>query len=212
MIQNKYYRNKVEDYYRAGKTVGFIDEVGRGSLAGDLYACCVVMKDSTFFDCTINDSKKIDKKNMEILANLIKKNIVEYKLGIVTVAEINATHNISEATFLAMERSVLALQNKPDILFIDGPWCIRLDIGQCPVIKGDTLIFGIACASIVAKSARDEYMKGLHAVEPYYAWNTNAGYGSQKHFAGMRLHGLSVHHRTYFKGVAENEKHNQTTL
>jgi ribonuclease HII len=193
----------IDSYYSAGKLVGFIDEVGRGSLAGALYTCCVVFKDNTFYDCTINDSKQINKENMGTLANLVKLNALEYKLGIVTVDEINEMRNINKVQFLAMERAVTALKNKPDVLFLDGIYKINVPIEQVTVIKGDSKIFGIACASIVAKDARDEYMKTLHAAEPYYGWTSNAGYGCQKHKDGIKDHGLSKHHRTYYKGVLD---------
>jgi ribonuclease HII len=160
-----------------------------------------VLKDNTFFDCTIDDSKKIDKENMGTLANLVKLNALEVTLGVVTTAEINEMKNINKVQFLAMERAVTALKNKPDVLFLDGIYKINVPIEQRTVIKGDSKIFGIACASIVAKHARDEYMKVLHTIEPYFGWNTNAGYGSPAHRAGIKAHGLSVHHRTYYKGV-----------
>jgi len=204
--QDQYYRNIIDSYYTAGKLVGFLDEVGRGSLAGSLWTCCVVFKDNRFFDCTIDDSKKIEKNRMGVLANLVRLNALEYSIGKVTVGEINEIKNINRCQFLAMQRAVNDLKNKPDVLFIDGTYKIDVPIQQYTVIKGDSKIFGIACASIVAKHARDEYMKVLHTIEPYYGWNTNAGYGSPVHRAGMKAHGLSVHHRTYYKGVLDDNR------
>jgi ribonuclease HII len=191
----------IDSYYTAGKLVGFTDEVGRGSLSGPLYTCCVVFKDNCFFDCTIDDSKKINKEHMGTLANLVKLNALDYALGIVTVDEINAMKNINKVQFLAMQRAVDGIVDKPDVLFIDGTYKIDVPIQQYTVIRGDSKIFGIACASIVAKDARDEYMKTLHTIEPYYSWNSNAGYGSPAHRAGIKAHGLSKHHRTYYRGI-----------
>jgi ribonuclease HII len=61
----------------------------------------------------------------------------------------------------------------------------------------------VACASIVAKVTRDRLMRALARRHPYYRWETNAGYGTVEHHAGLASHGLTAHHRRSFSPVAQ---------
>jgi len=205
MIQNRHYKNQIDGHYKKHMKVGFIDEVGRGCLAGDLYACCVVLDSNKFFDDRINDSKQLSKELINELSPLIKTSVLAYNIGIATIDEINTIRNMHDVTMFAMQRSVSDLDKSmwPDVLYIDGTWKINSTLPQYAVIKGDSSIFGIACASIIAKQARDAYMQLLHEYHPDYDWKNNVGYGTPKHLAALKKLGPTAYHRMYFAGVKD---------
>lgn len=197
--------------------VAGIDEVGRGPLAGPVYSACVVLP--TDFDVLgIYDSKKISAKKREELSDVIKEKAVAYGIGIADNNEIDEI-NILEATKVAMKRAVeatrKALKDKGllneneeeyerDILLIDA---LKLDIPmpQEAIIKGDEKSLSIAAASIVAKVARDKYMEELDEKYPGYDLASNKGYGTAKHYEGLRSLGISeIHRRTFLKKFEEN--------
>lgn len=190
----------IEEYYIQNKLVGFVDDVGRGSIAGPLYTCCVVLGNSKFSCSEIDDSKKLSKEKIRTFSDLIKNN-VNWSLGIVSISEINKINNMLEADLFAMKRSVEANSLRPDVLFVDGPWRINIDIEQHSIVKGDSRVFGIACASIIAKQMRDDYMIDLHKMFPNYHWDQNVGYHTKVHIEAIKKYGITEHHRIHYKDV-----------
>lgn len=181
------------------KIVCGVDEVGRGCLAGDVYACAVIISEDFPKDILdqLQDSKKISAKKREYLAGEIKKHAT-YSIGIATVEEIDEI-NILYAAMLAMERAVKSLPIRPDVCLIDGNRSPNLnDYIVETIVKGDSKSSSIAAASILAKVARDKKMAELSEEFPYYAWERNAGYGTKAHLKGMHEHGLTHWHRTTF--------------
>ena len=170
--------------------VAGIDEVGRGPLAGPVYAACVILPED--FDVTgINDSKKLSAKRREELSEIIKDKAVAWGIGIADNNEIDEI-NILEATKKAMKRAIGAVrdmlaakgllsgddeEHKKDMLLIDA---VKLDAGMPSesIIKGDEKCLCIAAASIVAKVARDAYMTEMDSVYPGYDFAGNKGYGT----------------------------------
>jgi len=213
----------IVNLFKEEKKVGFIDEVGRGSIAGDFYSCCVVMN-KDWYDKDINDSKQIKKEVMCQLADKIKENVFNCTLGIVTVEEINTLKNLDVVTALSFQRSIhFNHDKKPDIIYIDGQKnkyfssALSNSLGKDIISKqvnwvvhGDSKVFGIACASVMAKCARDIYMKALHLKLPYYGWNTNAGYRCKKHWEGIHKHGASEYHRMYLIEKFINDNYYRT--
>jgi ribonuclease HII len=123
-------------------------------------------------------------------------------VGIANVEEIDAM-NILQASLLSMTRALENLSLAPVAALIDG---IHAPITQIPcetIIKGDSVSFSIAAASIIAKVTRDRMMQALHQEFPHYAWDSNAGYGTKAHKEGLAAHGITPHHRRSFKPVAE---------
>ena len=178
--------------------------MGRGPLAGPVYAACVVLP-ADFDVPGVNDSKKLSAKRREELSAVIIEKAVAYGIGIADNREIDEI-NILEATKNAMKRAIaecsLSLKEKgvgsaPDILLIDA---VRLDAGiPCEaIIKGDEKSLSIAAASIVAKVARDAYMTDMDSVYPGYDFASNKGYGTAKHYEGLRAHGKTPIHRLTF--------------
>jgi ribonuclease HII len=182
-----------------GGVVAGVDEVGRGPWAGPVTACAVVL-DPAKIPEGLNDSKKLTEGRRDVLAEQIEA-VADVSIGWASVEEID-TLNIRQATFLAMRRAIESLSQAPTHALIDGN-AIPPDL-PCPatsVIKGDGRSVSIAAASIVAKVRRDALMKELAVMHPGYGWETNMGYGTAKHSAGLHDLGVTPHHRRSFAPI-----------
>ena len=184
--------------FKTNETAG-VDEVGRGCLAGPVFAAAVLLhKGINIKD--IKDSKKIPFKKRILLSQYVKKNSI-YAVVTASVKEINKI-NILNASLLAMRRALDKLKIKPSIVYIDGLFDPKgLKIKHKTFVKGDEKITCIAAASIVAKATRDLFMIRLGQKFPKYKWNKNFGYGTTEHLNGIRKYGVTKHHRKNFKPV-----------
>jgi len=186
------------------KIVCGVDEVGRGCLAGDVYACAVILPKDFPEEILnqLNDSKKISSQKREYLSEEIKKNAI-WSIGIATVEEI-AEINILHAAMLAMERAIAGLKEYPDVALIDGNRAPNnLKCESQTVVKGDAKSCSIAAASIIAKVDRDKKMAELAKDFPHYAWEKNAGYGTKAHMEGIDNHGITPWHRSGFSPIKQ---------
>ena len=180
------------------KTAG-VDEVGRGCLAGPVFAAAVILN-KNINTKYIKDSKKIPFKKRIVLSKYIKENST-YAVGKASVKEINKI-NILNASLLSMKRALNNLKKKPSIAYIDGIFAPKKIKIKCKTyIKGDEKIMCIAAASIIAKVARDQFMIKLGKKFPEYKWNKNFGYGTAEHLNGLKKYGITKHHRKKFKPV-----------
>jgi len=179
--------------------VAGVDEVGRGCLAGPVFAAAVILNSN--INCkNIKDSKKISFKKRILLSEYIKKNSI-YAVGIVDVEKINKI-NILNASLLAMQKALNKLKYKPNIAYIDGLFVPKNTNIKCKAfIKGDEKIACISAASIVAKVSRDLFMISLSKKYPNYNWHKNFGYGTRDHFKGLKKYGVTKHHRKKFKPI-----------
>ncbi len=176
-----------------------VDEVGRGCLAGPVFAAAVILNKGINIK-GIRDSKKISFKERVLLSRYIKKNST-YSIGIASVKEI-AKINILNASLLAMKRSLIKLKTKPSVAYIDGIFSPSgLNFKSKTFIKGDEKIICIAAASIIAKVSRDLFMIKLAEKYPNYKWEKNYGYGTKEHLNGLKKYGVTSHHRTTFKPI-----------
>ena len=176
-----------------------VDEVGRGCLAGPVFAAAVILNNNIDIK-DIKDSKKISFKKRILLSEYIKKNSI-YALGAATVKEIDKI-NILNASLLSMKRALIKLKTKPYVAYIDGLFAPKnLSIKCKTFVKGDSKITCIAAASIVAKVSRDLFMIKLAKKYPKYGWNKNFGYGTTNHLQGLKKYGITKHHRKKFKPV-----------
>ena len=176
-----------------------VDEVGRGCLAGPVFAAAVILNNNIDIK-DIKDSKKISFKKRILLSEYIKKNSV-YALGSATVKEIDKI-NILNASLLSMKRALIKLKTKPYVAYIDGLFAPKnLSIKCKTFVKGDSKITCIAAASIIAKVSRDLFMIKLAKKYPKYGWNKNFGYGTTNHLQGLKKYGITKHHRKKFKPV-----------
>ena len=176
-----------------------VDEVGRGCLAGPVFAAAVILnKDINKKD--IKDSKKIPFIKRILISKYIKKNST-YAIGTASVDEINKI-NILNASLLSMKRALNKLKFKPSVAYIDGPFAPKeIKIKYRTIVKGDEKITSIAAASIIAKTSRDLFMIKLSKKYPKYNWHKNFGYGTAAHLRGLKKHGITKHHRKKFKPI-----------
>ena len=175
-----------------------VDEVGRGCLAGPVFAAAVILN-KNIDTKDIKDSKKLSFKKRILLSKYIKKNSI-YALGIATVEEINKI-NILNASLLSMKRALYKLRLKPAMAYIDGPFAPNLNMKYKTFIRGDEKINCIAAASIIAKVSRDLFMIKLSNKFPKYSWHKNFGYGTKDHLYGLKKYGVTKHHRKKFKPI-----------
>lgn len=190
----KVYEKKYESF---GFVCG-IDEVGRGPLAGPVYAAAVILpKDSGIL--YLNDSKKLTEKKREELYDVIMKEAVSVGIGFRTNELIDEI-NILQATYEAMRDAVAALNVVPDVLLNDAVTIPGLPMKQVPIIKGDAKSVSIAAASIIAKVTRDRLMVEYNRQYPGYDFASNKGYGSAAHIEAIKKLGPSPIHRRSFIG------------
>ena len=185
-----------------GPLIAGVDEVGRGPLAGPVVACAVVMPPDARAIRGVDDSKKLTGLEREKLAARITERALAVAVGAASVREIDRI-NIYHAAVLAMRRALHRLRVTPDHVLVDGNRIRSLGVEHTAVVGGDACCHSIACASIVAKVTRDRLMRALARRHPHYRWETNAGYGTPEHHAGLASHGLTPHHRRSFAPVMQ---------
>ena len=184
--------------FKNNKAAG-VDEVGRGCLAGPVFAAAVILNNNINIK-DIKDSKKIPFKKRILLSKYIKKNSI-YAVGSASVEEINKI-NILNASLLSMQRALKKLKHKPSIAYIDGIYAPKNVKVKCKTfIKGDEKITCISAASIIAKVARDLFMIKLAKNYPGYSWDKNFGYGTSYHLNSLKKFGITKHHRKKFKPI-----------
>jgi ribonuclease HII len=176
-----------------------VDEVGRGPLAGPVVACAVVLPRDVYIEGA-TDSKALSRERRQALAPEIRRRAVAISLGAASVREIDRL-NILVATRLAMRRALAGLPHPPERVVVDGLPVKGLGWDHDAVVGGDARVHSIACASIVAKVARDDLMVRLARRYPGYGWETNAGYGSRAHRDSIHELGTTPHHRLSFLGL-----------
>ena len=172
-----------------------IDEVGRGCIAGDVYACALFFKEGSTFDYKIADSKKLSPSQREKIYNqTLNQQEIKFAIGTASIKEIEDL-NILNATMLAMQRAFQNLGIFNAKVFIDGNKKPEgLQHAEC-VIGGDSLIPQISLASIIAKVTRDKVMEQLALSLPLYGFEKHKGYGTKAHFEAIKKFGLSEFHR-----------------
>ncbi len=195
------------------------DEVGRGALAGPVVAAAVVFDPSSFSfssgpfqgsqktasdwmdQIVIRDSKKMTARQREISSVWIKENARAFGIGEASVNEIN-TLGIVGATNRAYRRAIAKMSCKIDHLIVDAFYVPRLPglpkKNQTAIVRGDSLIFSISAASIIAKVYRDNLMCELSERFTSYLWDKNKGYGTAEHTKAIQSIGTCKHHRRDF--------------
>ena len=182
----------------AGPICG-VDEAGRGPLAGPVVAAAVIL-DRKRMPRGLNDSKQLSEEDREALFPQIMTMAVAVGVGEASVDEIDLI-NIRQATHLAMARAVRSLAVKADFALVDGNDPPALPCRCDTLVEGDARSLSIAAASIIAKVTRDRMMVALHDEHPGYNWRSNKGYGTPEHYDGLRLHGVTAHHRRSFAPI-----------
>jgi ribonuclease HII len=176
-----------------------VDEVGRGALAGPVVAAAVIL-DLARTPAGLNDSKKLTRAERERLDAEIRASARAYAVARVEADEIDRL-NILQATKEAMRRAVAALALPPDFLLIDAVPLGEIGIPQRAIIRGDEQSVSIAAASIIAKVARDGWMRAYEESLPGYGFARHVGYATPEHLRELRALGPSPIHRLTFRRV-----------
>ena len=180
--------------------VAGVDEAGRGPLAGPVVAAAVILDDQRRIR-GLADSKVLTPLQRERLNDQILAKALCCSIGQASVEEID-THNILQATMLAMRRAVEGLRLKPAKVLVDGNRLPTLDVLAEAIVKGDARVKAISAASILAKVHRDRLCEQLHEEFPHYGFAGHKGYGTPEHLEALLRHGACVHHRKSFSPVA----------
>ena len=180
-----------------------IDEAGRGPLAGPVVCACVIMPmGSEDIIEGINDSKQLSEKKREFLYDKIIEKAISYSIIEIdqnTIDEIN----IYQATRLGMQKALEGLSVKPQRVLIDA-MKIDTDLPQNNIIKGDTLSYNIAAASILAKVYRDRLMVKYDKIYPQYGFAKHKGYGTKSHYEALLKYGKTeIHRESFLKNLNE---------
>ncbi len=177
------------------KYVAGLDEAGRGPLAGPVVAAAVVFYKNPQISM-INDSKKLTEEVREYLFDLILNEAL-CGIGAAEVGEIDRI-NIYQASFLAMDRALENLNAQPEHLLVDGRAFPRNDIPFTTIIKGDSLSYSVAAASILAKVTRDRMMREYDQEFPQYGFANHKGYATREHLDAIEEFGYCPIHRRSF--------------
>lgn len=185
-----------QTYKTRGVVVAGMDEAGRGPLAGNVVAACVVMADEPVIPW-VDDSKKLSESRREKVFDEIMQRALYIGIGEVPPAVIDEI-NILEATRRAMRQAAAAVP--ADVFLIDAVTRLGLNGQEIPIIKGDACSYSIAAASIIAKVTRDRQMIELDRLYPGYGFARNKGYGTKEHIDALKMKGPSPVHRKSFIG------------
>lgn len=180
-----------------------LDEVGRGCLSGPVAAAGVIFEPGTSIE-GIRDSKALNLEERKQLSEIIKERALFWTVQYCSIEEIDRL-NILWASLKAMQKCVDVDKAEPDYLLVDGNRYGGSVIPHSCLVKGDDRSMTIGAASILAKVHRDKMMIKLHEQYPYYGWDTNVGYPTQKHFEGLKKHGVTKYHRKSFNLRTDKE-------
>jgi ribonuclease HII len=186
------------------RSVAGIDEAGRGPLAGPVSVAAVILPPD-FEHPVLNDSKKLTEKQRDLLyEEIISNPHIRWHAEMVSVEEIDLV-NILQATWIGMRKCALALNPQPDAVLIDGKPVRDFPLHQVALVKGDSLSYSIAAASIIAKVQRDRLMIDLARQHPGYGFEIHKGYPTPKHLEALKRLGPCPAHRRSFGPVAQLE-------
>ncbi len=199
------WRLEMHAYSRGYACVAGCDEAGRGSLLGPLYAAAVIL-DPAKPIAGVNDSKKLKPDVRVELDAEIRAKAISFKVIAITAKEVDEL-NVYQASRRAMIRALRALMPSPHFILTDamplppGVRGCRLLAPHRALIHGDARSVSIAAASILAKVARDTYMRKLDRRYPQYNLAQNKGYATPEHLLSLQRHGPCPEHRTTFQPV-----------
>ena len=184
------------------RRVAGVDEVGRGPLAGPVYAAAVILDPDSrpAWLSEVRDSKELTANARQRLAEAIRGGALAVGVGWASVAEIDAW-GIAPANRAAMRRALGRLGVPPDFLLIDGPATLDQPLPQRAIVDGDATCCSIAAASIVAKVARDAVMRRLDRLYPQYGFAAHKGYATASHLARLERYGACDQHRRSWPAV-----------
>lgn len=204
MMNNEIFAYETKCRAMGYRLIAGVDEAGRGPLAGAVYAAAVIFDEGVYID-GVNDSKKLTPKKRDALYDEIIAKARAYSICAIDEKTIDQI-NILEATYKAFQEAIEGLCPAPDYCLIDGNRSKGITVPHETVVKGDSLSFSIAAASILAKVARDRYIEEADKLYPQYGFALHKGYGTKAHLEAIAKFGPCPIHRLTFKGVREHVK------
>ena len=198
MSQNNMWQIEQSYFHEGVQLICGVDEAGRGPLAGPVCAAAVILPPNLEIP-GLNDSKKLSDKRRRELYPVIMEKAVAYGIGFADHKEIDEI-NILQATFLAMERAIQALNIKPELALIDGNRAKDFGLPVKTIVHGDSLSASIAAASVLAKVTRDDVMLKMAEEYPQYGFEIHKGYGTKAHYQALKDYGpCPIHRMTFLK-------------
>lgn len=193
-------------YYKENTLEVGLDEAGRGTLIGDVYAAAVILPPEISF--SVNDSKKLSKRKRLILKDCIEEEAIDFSIVSMDNVKIDQI-NILNASLSAMHQALKNLNTDPEYIIVDGnhfnPYYDSNGhfVPHNCIIDGDAKYNSIAAASILAKVYHDEHINKLCdqylILDEYYGLRNNMGYGTQRHIRGIEKYGITKFHRQSYK-------------
>lgn len=195
------------DYEHAAAAQGRLsvcgcDEAGAGPLAGRVYAAAVILPDGLELPW-LNDSKQVTEKRRNVLFEQIREEAVAWSVASVDPKEIDQI-NILNSRIKAMQLAIDTLEPRADFALVDGNrdhgsiYTITTDHEL--IVKGDSLSYSVAAASILAKVSRDRYMTEMAGIYPEYEFERHKGYPTKRHYELLRKFGpCPIHRRSFLK-------------
>ena len=186
------------------RLIAGIDEAGRGALAGPVVAAAVILprQVNAPWLAEVKDSKQLSPARRELLFHRIHEIAISIGIGLAPHYLVDA-QGIIKATRLAMKLAIDRLSPPPQSLLIDYMRLPEVRLPQKGITNGDNLCFSIACASIIAKVARDQLMVAFDRIYPGYGLARHKGYGTREHFACLSRLGPCPIHRQSFKPIRD---------
>ncbi len=197
------------DFEEQARSEGFllvagVDEVGRGCLAGPVVAAACILDHTKAVPTGLDDSKKLTARQRDEIGAELRENALAFGIGTVEAEEIDRI-NILEATKVAMSLAIQALTPNADYVLVDALRLKQVRLPQKSIIKGDSISYSIAAASVIAKTYRDDLMTNYAAEFPQYGFAEHKGYAAATHRAAIREYGPCLLHRRSFRGVLPAE-------
>lgn len=204
----------VERDFSPSRTIFGIDEAGRGPLAGPLSMGLVHLTESQLSEIRkgnflkgLNDSKKLSPKKRNLLRYEIEQNCL-FRVAMISHRSIDR-FGLSICIYKAILRLIRGFQPSKIFLLIDGNYRFEKYMNQKDkfeyqsIIQGDSRVYSIAAASIIAKEKRDEFMRNLSMRFPEYGFENNMGYGTLQHREAVKKIGFCRYHRLSFFSSGE---------
>lgn len=199
-----------QTFYEQGfATLAGVDEVGRGCIAGPVFAAAVILPRELRIP-DLDDSKKLLAPVRERISEIILREAIATCIAMVSVEEVDSL-NILWASMKAMRLAVEGLKPAPGLLLIDGNRPTDLPLPQLALVAGDGRCASIAAASVIAKVARDRWMAEQEAHFPGFSFARHKGYGTEQHLRELKQHGPTPLHRRSFAPVQECLAATETT-
>lgn len=190
------------EYFTKGLVVVGLDEVGRGAWAGPVTVGAVVYAPDVRIQY-LDDSKRLSPNRRMIAYESIRTSGLSWSVGSATPREVDK-YGLTTALHLASRRALDLLSSPYDTVLLDGNYdyvnhgtgtAESLDV--VTYVKGDSLYFSMAAASVVAKVSRDRYISS-HKEADAYGWMSNKGYATSEHIGYVDDIGLGALHRRSF--------------